>query len=115
MAFASQENSVKYQVRITAKAEQDVESVLSWFDSQGAGAAGSRWFAQLMTRITVPETRPERRPIAMEAEELGVLVRELLFGRRQGTYRILFQITGRTVQILRVWHAARNALSAADL
>lgn len=53
--------------------------------------------------------------VADESEELGVEIRELLFGRRHGFYRILFQIDGKTVQIVRVWHGARDRVSLEDL
>ena len=106
---------MKFRVRITPNAEQDVERVLVWFQGRAADAAGRRWFAQLMAHIVTLETQPQRCPMANEAENLGVEVRELLFGKRQGTYRILFLISGRTVHILRVWHGARDAPTAEDL
>ncbi len=46
---------------------------------------------------------------------MGVEVREILVGKRRGTYRALFQIRGHTVHILRVWHSARDAISPDDL
>ncbi len=95
-----QADSVKYRVRITAKAEGDVENALSWFQEQNAPAAGRHWFAQLMARIATLETRPERCAFAEESEDVGVAVRELLFGKRQGTYRILFQISDPTARCI---------------
>jgi plasmid stabilization system protein ParE len=106
---------VKYRVRLTAKAEADVDGVLRWFHEQQALAAGGRWFARLMAKLDTLETYPERCRVAGESEDLGVEIRELLFGKRQGIYRILFQIEGRTVQILRVWHGARDRVSPEDL
>lgn len=106
---------MKFQVRLTAKAEQDIGGVLAWFQEQSAESAGARWFAQLMARITTLESHPERCGLAAEAEDLGLEVRELAFGRRRGRYRLLFQIQGRTVFILRVRHSARDAISRDDL
>jgi len=106
---------VKYRVRLTAKAEADVDGVLRWFHEQQATIAGRRWFARLMTKIDTLETHPERCGVADESEDLGLEIRELLFGKRDGVYRILFQIEGRTVQILRVWHGARDHVSPEDL
>lgn len=51
----------------------------------------------------------------MEAEDLGVQIYELSFGKRRGQYRILFKISGKTVHILRVWHSARDRLTGDDL
>ena len=106
---------MKYRVRLAAKAEADVDRVLRWFHEQQATVAGGRWFARLMGKIDTLETHPERCGIADESEELGVEIRELLSGRRHGVYRILFQIEGRIVQILRVRHGARDRVSPEDL
>jgi plasmid stabilization system protein ParE len=106
---------VKYRVRLTAKAEADVDGVLRWFQEQQATVAGGRWFSRLMAKIDTLETHPERCGIADESEDLGVEIHELLFGKRHGVYRILFQIEGQTVQILRVWHGARDRVSPEDL
>lgn len=106
---------MKYRVRLAAKPEADVDGVLRWFHEQQAAVAGGRWFARLMAKIDTLEAHPERCGIADESEELGVEIRELLFGKRHGVYRILFQIEGRIVQILRVWHGARDRVSPEDL
>ncbi len=106
---------MKYQVRLTAKAEQDVDDILQWFGEQAATSAGERWFTQLLASVTTLETHPERCALAAEAQDIGLAIRELLIGKRHGRYRILFQITGRTVDILRIRHGARDSLSAGDL
>ncbi len=105
----------RYSVRLTERAEADVVSVLEWFAEQEALAAGGKWFQQLMATIDTLETMPTRCPVAAESAELGVEIRERLLGRRAGTYRLLFQIDGGTVYILRVWHAARDQVSGHDL
>jgi plasmid stabilization system protein ParE len=98
-----------------ARAERDVEGILQWFCDQSATAAAKRWFDQLMARIDTLELNPGRCPVAAEAEELGVELRELLFGKRHGIYRILFVIAGRTVNILHIRHAARDKVTRQDI
>ncbi len=44
----------------------------------------------------------------------GVELRQLLFGRRRGVYRILFTIDDQTVTSHRVHHAAQDRLSSID-
>jgi len=61
------------------------------------------------------ESNPERCPMAAESTDLEVPIRELLLGKRQYKYRLLFIISDRTVFILRVWRAARAALTSKDL
>lgn len=106
---------MKYLVRLAAKAEQDVEEILAWFRQQSAPQAAQRWFANLMARIETLESHPERCTMAPEVEEIGSPIRELHFGKRKGTYRLLFQIEGRTIFIVRIWHSARDAISKDDL
>jgi plasmid stabilization system protein ParE len=105
----------KHQVQITAKALRDVDGVLHWFRDQHALAAAARWYSQLMARIDTLERQPARCRLAVEANELGVELRELLFGKRRGVYRILFVVDERTVNVLHIRHAARGAVSPHDL
>lgn len=106
---------MKYRVRLTEKAEQDVSDVLAWFREQSAVEAGGRWFVRLMAHIDKLETMPERCGLAAESEDLGLEIRELHLGRRRGTYRLLFEIRGQVVYVLRIWHSAQDAVSRADL
>jgi plasmid stabilization system protein ParE len=80
---------MKYQVRLSARAERDVDQVLRWFHGQRATVAGGRWYANLMAKIETLEKQPERCRLADESTDLEIELRELLFGRRRGTYRIL--------------------------
>jgi len=43
---------------------------------------------------------PERCPVADESEQLGITLRQLLYGRRRGVYRLLFSIEGETVSAM---------------
>jgi hypothetical protein len=56
---------------------------------------------------------PHRR--AHEADDLGIDLREALFGRKPNIYRLLFTIHGSEVRIQYVRHAARDWLTEADL
>ncbi|MCA9078636.1 MAG: type II toxin-antitoxin system RelE/ParE family toxin [Planctomycetaceae bacterium] len=106
---------MQYRVRMSDKALQDADDVLRWFQEQRATSAGARWYQQLLAKIGTLEQRPERCGLALEAEDLGLELRELLFGRRRGMYRILFVIEGRRVEILRIRHSARDTLSPGDV
>ncbi len=114
MASPSPNDFVRYQISLTAKAESDTEAVVRWFCDQGAATAGERWLNSLLAKLKTLESLPERCSMAAEAAEMNLEVRELLLGRR-GTHRILFQIKGETVHILRVWHCSRDALTHEDL
>ncbi len=106
---------MRYTVRLTAKAEADVDAALTWLRQQTSEAVVSRWFAQLSARIETLQSNPRRCGLAVEHSDLELEIRELVFGRRLGRYRILFGISGNTVNVLRVWHAARDAVTGTDL
>jgi plasmid stabilization system protein ParE len=100
---------------LAARAEADLDAALAWFAEQNATDAGTRWLAQLFAAIDSLESMPLRCPLAAEADELGLEIRELLVGKRQRRYRILFRIQSSTVQVLHVRHAARDQLTIDDL
>jgi len=106
---------MKRRVRLSGRAERDIDETLSWLCRQGAVSAANRWHERLLTAVATLEREPERCPIALESEELGIELRELLFGRRQGVYRILFVIEQRAVTVVHIRHAARDALRPDDL
>ena len=55
-----------------------------------------------------------------EAEELGLPLRHLIYGKRTASFRIIFDIQddsaeGPRVRILRIWRGARHVLTAQDI
>lgn len=106
---------MRYRLLLTDKALADIDSALDWFREQKATTAGQRWFTALWKALDRLESRPERCSPAVEAEDVGRDVRELLFGKRRGVYRVLFELRDNTVCILRIWHSARDAFTADDL
>src|SRR5437764_14492887 len=103
------------QVRMAARAEEDVSATLTWMTVQRSPSASSRWHAALLASVQTLEDRAESCPLAEEAQTLGIELRQLLFGKRRGKYRILFTITGDTVNVLHVLHSARDWIRAEDL
>ena len=106
---------MRYQVRLTFKAERDIENVLRWFAEEHSSAAGAQWLSSLMARLNTLESDPARLPLAEESDDAGGEIRELHFGKRRGIYRLLFRIQGKTVYILRIWHSARQSPTPEDL
>ena len=106
---------MKFRVQLSARAEWDIDQVLAWLCHQGAIPAAARWHERLLAAVATLEREPQRCAIAREAEESGIELRELLFGRRQSVYRILFVIQQPTVNVVHIRHAARDALRPEDL
>jgi len=104
---------VPHAITIFPRAMADIRAAVAW-RSQGSVSAGARWHAGLLATIRTLANNPERCPLADEATDLGLELRELLYGRRRNVYRILFTIDGQTVNVLRVRHSAQNRLTPGD-
>lgn len=105
---------MSYHIDISARAKRDLDSILAWLAERSPQSA-AQWHAALLTKVVTLEDHPERCPLAVEAEQLGVDLRELLFGKRRNVYRILFTIDGEIVNVHRLYHAARKWLETEDL
>jgi len=103
-----------YSVHITDRAVADVDAAVARI-AQQAPQAAANWHARLVAKVQMLQDNPESYPLAEEALEMGIELREMLFGKRSGIWRILFAITGDKVNVLRVPHAARDRLTADDL
>ena len=60
---------------------------------------------------------PMRCPVIAEAKQLGFPAPHLLYGKGRGVYRIVSHIreNEQHVRVLRIWHASRDAITAADV
>ncbi len=101
---------MKYRVVFTARARADVLEASRWIAEQSPDAA-ARWYAGLEKSIAKLNQGPGRHPVAEdESERFGLTIRQLLHGRRRGTYRVLFSIGGDTVTLHHVRHSARGPI-----
>jgi plasmid stabilization system protein ParE len=100
---------MKHRVEISPQALADVEAAVEYIRAR-APESVARWYDRLMERVESLAVRPNRCPLASEAEKLGIPLRQLLFGKRRGVYRILFTVEGRIVRIHSIRHAARRFL-----
>jgi plasmid stabilization system protein ParE len=101
---------VTYRVVFTARARADVIRQFHYLADRSPAAAG-RWYTGLEKAIAKLSTLPERQPIAEdESEHLGITLRQMLYGRRPGVFRILFSIEGDTVTLHYVRHSAQGPI-----
>jgi len=103
-----------HSVRITARAVREIDEALEWLGERSRTAA-VRWHAQLLEAIRSLENNPQRCGLAPESELFPGELRQLLHGKRQRVYRILFETRGNTVYILRVRHGAQSLLEPGEL
>lgn len=99
-----------YRVVVTAKAKADAVEAFRWFAEQSPTAA-AHWYAGLEKALVKLDQNPERHPIAEdESERFGFIMRQMLYGRRRGVYRILFSVEGDLVILHSVRHSSRGPI-----
>src|SRR5271157_5299623 len=105
-----------YRVSLTAAAEADAYAAFERIRA-AAPSHAEGWLTRLFEAIFSLEKLPNRCLVIPEAKELGFPARHLLYGKANGVYRIIFHVRKdeRHVRVLRIWHASRDALSAADV
>jgi plasmid stabilization system protein ParE len=104
-----------FNVEITRRALREIDQALAWLAGRSPAAA-ARWHSQLLDAIDTLEANPSRCPLAPEAEwYAGGELRQLLYGKRLGIYRVLFELRGATVYVLCVRHSAQDLLCPGDL
>jgi plasmid stabilization system protein ParE len=103
-----------HSVRITARALREIDGALEWIARRSRTAA-RRWHDKLLEAIRSLEHHPERCGLAPESEWYPGDLRQLLYGKRRGTYRILFEVRSDAVYILRVRHGAQDLLQPDEL
>jgi len=96
---------VAYQVKLTQRAERDLDLL---YDSVGAERfeAALKWYRGLKRAILSLEHRPLRCPLAPEDKKL----RHLLYGKKPHVYRIIYRVLEKTktVEILHIRHGAMD-------
>lgn len=109
-----------YRVDISLSALQDAEDAYLWIKRRAASQA-SDWYNGLLTAIYGLEQNPTRCPIAPESDDVGMLIRQRLYGKKKGIYRILFAVgyddeaREDVVRILRIRHSARLKATPEEL
>lgn len=108
-----------YKVSLTATAEADAYTAFERI-REVAPSSAAPWLTDLFAAIMTLADMPARCPVIPEADELGSPVRHLLYGKRTAIYRIVFDIQeaseeGPRVRVLRIWHGARDRITAEDI
>ena len=100
---------MRFHVKMTARAEADVDSALDSLVRYSRRAA-VRWLDELLKQIEELEQHADRYALAAEAHRLETELREVLFGKKPHVHRILYIIEDKVVQVLHIRHAARDWL-----
>lgn len=103
-----------YRVVVTAAAKQDLRHAFVWA-AERAPQTAALWLRRFEAELQALADFPERCQLAHENSLVESEIRELIFGRRQGAYRVLFTIVGDEVQVLHIRRAVRDWASPDDL
>jgi plasmid stabilization system protein ParE len=106
---------VTFALQISRRAEADIDTHVGSIARRTSPISAARWHIGIRAKIRMLVDLPELWPLADEATELGLELREALYGRRRHVYRILYTFDGQTVHIHRVRHAAQDRLSTEDV
>jgi len=96
-----------YQVIVQPSAQAEMENAYLWIRRRSAARA-ARWFNRLADAIESLAENPERYPLAPESEAFNREIRQMLYGKRRGVYRVLYTIVEDTVSVLYIRHGARR-------
>jgi plasmid stabilization system protein ParE len=100
---------VTYQVELTESAQREINAAYQWLLARTPQHA-PLWLEGLAESWQSLSEMPNRCPRAPEADEIKADVRQLLYGKKKGVYRILFIVRDQTVYVLHVRHGAREPL-----
>ena len=103
-----------YQVALVDSAKADARHIYDWI-LERTPFYGPTWFESLIDKLYSLESQPLRCPLAREASALNRPIRCLLFGKKHGIYRILYEVdeSSRTVWVLHIRHGSLPELSVA--
>jgi plasmid stabilization system protein ParE len=96
-----------YAIELSAEARRNAEDAFLYIARDWPSRA-RRWYIGLFNAIHSLSRNPERCGLAPESEDLRIELRQLLYGKRAGKYRILFEIRGATVYVHHIRHGARD-------
>ena len=103
-----------HTIHVADEALDEIDEAMTWYAERSVASA-VRWYLKLKEAIRSLEENPERCELAPEAEWCDRELRQVLFGKKRGMYRIIFEIRDEIVYVLRVRHCARDWLKPDDL
>jgi len=100
---------MKYRIEISAEAKAEVRESYLWI-FRDSPASAARWRKGILDAIRTLSELPQRCEIAPESRSFHQEIRQLLYGKRPGVYRILFTVEHKVIYVLHVRHGARRFL-----
>jgi plasmid stabilization system protein ParE len=104
-----------YRVEISSVAEAEADAAFLRLAQVMSLSQGGEWQSGLLRAIASLSTMPKRCPLAKENEYFSQEIRQLLYGQRRNSYRILFTVLEEvsTGRVLHVRHSSQPVIGAA--
>ena len=101
---------MSFQVEITPLAESDMDEAYLWWAQNRSPEQAGRWYREILRVLDTISEMPERFSLCDEPELKEEELRQMLFGLGGSTtHRIVFEVVGQTVRVLRVRHTGRTS------
>jgi plasmid stabilization system protein ParE len=101
--------SQKYSVIIQPEAQQGIEAAYFWYSNCSPQTA-RRWLEGLYKKIMSLQQMPFRCSLAFENNFFETEIRQIIYGKGNTAYRILFTVVEDRVNVLFVRHIAQKPL-----
>jgi plasmid stabilization system protein ParE len=99
----------EYRIVLQPEAYEGMESAYEYIEHDSLENA-HQWAVGIMDAINSLKTFPARCSLAPENEYFPQEIRQLLYGKGRGVYRVIFTIKGDTVSILHIRHGAQDTV-----
>ena len=102
---------MKFRIKLQPRAQAEIAEAYAWY-LESSPAAARKWLDGLHEKILSLKENPGRYPLAPENDAFEEEIRQLLYGKRSGVYRVLYTVRAdeREVSVLHIRHAARRFL-----
>jgi len=105
---------MSFRVEYTLHAQGEIEDSYLWIKERAPQAA-EKWRDELIGKVEELADNPLRHPVAPESDKFPREIRQMLFRKRRGQFRVFYTIDGKRVVILSVRRSARKPLEGGDL
>jgi plasmid stabilization system protein ParE len=99
---------MKYRINILPVAKADIKAAAKWIRQNDSQQKAKIWLNEINDAVASLDTLPARCALAAIDNAFEEEIRQLLYGKGKGVYRILFTIQDKTIVVLRVLHSARD-------
>jgi plasmid stabilization system protein ParE len=103
-----------FRVILLPRAVEDLDEAIC-YAAKRAPMTAARWLERFQQAIEGLAKSPLSWPLAHESKKAKLSLREMLFGRKPNVFRVVFEVVGNEVQVLRIRRGARRWLSKKDL